>query len=85
MKMDYDGKMIWVKQSFASMNSLLIDNDDNLLILGMFKGGVDFNFCNNASSLSSNGNNDIYLLKIDRFSKQLVEICREGAVIILVI
>jgi hypothetical protein len=65
MKMDYDGRIIWIKQSFASMNSLLIDNDDNLLILGMFKGGVDFNFCNNASSLSSNGNNDIYLLKID--------------------
>lgn len=69
LKLDNQGDFVWAKSfggsglDFAS--DIQIDNQDNLYILGQYKNTVDFDPGNSSFNLSSSGNDDVYLLKLN--------------------
>jgi hypothetical protein len=68
-KLDSDGNYIWAKtlggevDDFAS--SLVIDSLDNVYTTGLFNGTVDFDPGAGVANLTSAGNNNIYISKLD--------------------
>ncbi|NOQ73951.1 MAG: T9SS type A sorting domain-containing protein [Crocinitomix sp.] len=74
-KYDPLGNFIWQK-SFGGLavdraNALVIDNSNNILITGEFKESVDFDPGPEEHWRTSNGTQDVYLLKLDTSGKYL--------------
>lgn len=69
LKLDPMGDFLWAK-SFGSSNDdsgfdLVSDDSGNVYIAGEYKGTVDFDPDTSSFYLTSNGNKDIFLLKLD--------------------
>jgi hypothetical protein len=68
-KLDPNGELIWVKQiggtSFDYAYSIALDAYANVFITGAFKGTADFDPGPGTVNLSSNGNDDIFIQKLD--------------------
>lgn len=69
LKLSGNYVLSWVKQIGGLMNeaahSISIDPSGNIFLTGYFSGVVDFDPGINSFSLSSNGSNDIFILKLD--------------------
>jgi|26BtaG_2_1085354.scaffolds.fasta_scaffold13470_1 hypothetical protein len=68
LKLDADGEFIWVKQMAGAEsefgNALAVDANNNLYITGTFKATTNFD-PNGIYELTSAGNEDIFVLKMD--------------------
>jgi hypothetical protein len=69
LKLDSNGNFIWAK-SFGNDSSnwgqsIICDSENNLYITGFFSNTVDFDPSENVSNLISNGQSDIFILKLD--------------------
>ncbi|NOT74308.1 MAG: hypothetical protein HOP08_05215 [Cyclobacteriaceae bacterium] len=68
-KFNSDGQLIWAKAfggtNIDQGNAVTIDNSGNILITGMFVGTADFNPGTGVNNLTSLGNRDVYVLKLD--------------------
>ena len=69
LKLSPDGSFIWVK-NFGSSDpdrpgSVAIDKANNVVIIGQFGGTVDFDPGGGTTNLTSNGGQDIFLLKLN--------------------
>ncbi|MBA6152342.1 SBBP repeat-containing protein [Gelidibacter maritimus] len=68
-KLDVDGNLLWVKQMGSEKTdqgiALTVDMDGNVYITGGFSGTVDFNPDAETLSLTSNGQSDIFIQKLD--------------------
>ena len=74
-KMDSNGNLLWARNIAGSINQMsyhydwgktfAIDDSYNIYLTGYFWGDVDFNPGIGVDSLSSNGNSDIYICKLD--------------------
>lgn len=68
-KMDSNGNLVWVRtfgsNDYDSAANLFLDNSGNSFITGSFNGTVDFDPSIGTAVLTSFGNNDIYVLKLD--------------------
>lgn len=68
-KTDNNGSLIWVKQIGGTgddvATSLAIDASGYIYVTGYFSGTVDFDPNASVTSLTSAGNNDIFILKLD--------------------
>jgi hypothetical protein len=72
MKFDLYGSFLWAKRFggsgndvVRSMDSKLDDIEADLYLTGTFRGNVDFDPSANAFSVSSNGGDDCYILKLN--------------------
>ncbi len=72
LKLNPIGNLIWAKQlggPFSEYNgwrdNMTLDNQGKLLISGLFQGTVDFDLGPETYELTSNGDYDIFLLKMD--------------------
>ncbi|MEM8510283.1 MAG: T9SS type A sorting domain-containing protein [Bacteroidota bacterium] len=71
LKLDADGEFVWAKSfgkqtSPAQIATLAIDADSNLICVGAFRETADFNPSDTEIfNLTSNGNEDVYILKLD--------------------
>lgn len=67
-KLNKDGNFIWAKQigetNYNFGYSLKTDSKDNVLLTGSFRGTVDFNPGAGVFNLESNGNSDVFVLKL---------------------
>lgn len=70
-KFDSEGAHIWSKSFGNSLQdfgrAITTDNNDNVWVLGLFLGSIDFG----GGTLTSNGQVDIYLLKLDENGNHL--------------
>ncbi len=71
-KYDSNGQLNWVKHfasesnlMFATLSSLTIDNQNNILLVGYFSNTVDFDPNSNNYFLTSNGATDIFVAQYD--------------------
>jgi len=70
LKLNSNGEFIWAK-SLDSPNiytykySISIDNNEDLIISGSFEGTVDFDFGSGVFNATSNGETDMFILKIN--------------------
>ncbi len=67
LRLDAGGNFIWVKDigsSYTDPKSLTIDNSGNILTTGVFSGTSDFDPGAGITSLTGQGNNDIFVLKL---------------------
>lgn len=65
-KLDSDGNFQWAMQfPFQDVSAVAFDQNDNILLTGFFMGTVDFDTSESVSTLTSIGNNDIYIEKIN--------------------
>lgn len=68
-KMDKDGNLLWVKAFAGSQNeegqAIAVDANGNVYITGFFTGTVDFNPSNLKFNLTSSGENDVFVSKLD--------------------
>ncbi|MBA3682931.1 MAG: T9SS type A sorting domain-containing protein [Bacteroidetes bacterium] len=68
-KLDAAGNFIWAKQIGGSqqnyISSIVLDAANNIYATGYFNGTVDFDPGAGISNLSSNGNSDAFILKLD--------------------
>ena len=68
-KLDPDGNLIWVKQMGSAFldwsNSISIDVNGDVYTTGRFSSTVDFDPGSGVTNLTSNGNTDIYIQKLD--------------------
>ena len=69
-KLDSNGNFIWVKQlgsgGYDEGLSIALDNNANVYTTGYFVGTIDFNPGNGTYNLSSAGNKDIFIQKLDK-------------------
>ncbi|WP_370088627.1 T9SS type A sorting domain-containing protein [Ekhidna sp.] len=69
LKLNSEGEFIWAKQIGGDDNQsatrIVTDNNGNVVIAGNFRGTADFNPNQATYDLTSNGNYDNYLLKLD--------------------
>ncbi|MFT4661981.1 MAG: hypothetical protein ACI8XB_002265 [Patiriisocius sp.] len=73
LKLDFDGNFIWAKSAGGESSNggggIVIDEDKNLYIVGMFRATIEFNSGNdsfNLSTLSLDINTrNVYILKLD--------------------
>lgn len=69
LKLDVDGNFIWVKSlsgtNYISAYSISIDSKSNIYVAGTFYGTIDFNPDTPTFNLTSAGNNDIFISKLD--------------------
>ena len=69
LKLDANGDFLWVKTigglTSDAPNSIDIDGDNNIHVLGFFSGTVDFDPGPGALNLTSNGSSDIFVLKLN--------------------
>ena len=68
-KLDMYGNLLWAK-SIGGIDldrgmKILADISENTYVIGDFQGTVDFNPGTNIYNLTSNGNSDIFILKLD--------------------
>ena len=63
------GALIWAKQILGVMSAspmdMIVDQQGSILICGSFAGTTDFDPGTNVHEVSSNGSNDIFILKLD--------------------
>lgn len=68
-KLDPSGAFLWAKriggQNYDNGNSVALDSNSNVYVTGFFSGTVDFDPGNAGYFLSSSGNDDIFVLKLD--------------------
>ena len=68
IKLDTDSSLIWSKiisGGESSINSIKVSND-NIYVLGEFKESVDFNFGDGEDIYTSNGEEDVFILKLTK-------------------
>ncbi|NMH27756.1 T9SS type A sorting domain-containing protein [Flavobacterium silvaticum] len=69
VRLDSDGNFIWAKKvggtQADSVNSLVIDADENIIVAGMFAETADFDPGNGVQNLTATGSWDAFLLKLD--------------------
>lgn len=59
------GQLLWVKGFPGTINSLQIDNKGGIFVTGDFQGKSDFDPDTTQFILNSEGNNDVFVLKLD--------------------
>lgn len=68
-KLNLSGELIWVRSMGSEFNdegtAILVDNLENIFVAGHFKGTLDFDLNNGINNITSNGNSDLFLQKID--------------------
>lgn len=68
-KLDSNGHLVWLKQigneGADSGNAIAVDVNGNVYSTGIFSGLVDFDPNENVANMSSLGDNDIYIQKLD--------------------
>jgi len=68
-KLDLNGNLVWAKSfggsSVDASKDLTIDLNGDILLTGHFRNTVDFDMGVNVFNLSSNGNYDIFVLKLN--------------------
>ncbi|MDY8135401.1 SBBP repeat-containing protein [Aquimarina sp. 2201CG5-10] len=68
-KLNQDGNFLWVKQIGSADSefgtSITTDINNNLYISGSFHETIDFNPGNGINNMTSNGDSDIFILKLD--------------------
>ena len=68
-KLDADGNFIWAKSmgesSYDEGSSILIDDSGNVCLTGFFKGTVDFDPGEATLELTSNGDKDVFIQKLN--------------------
>jgi hypothetical protein len=68
-KLDDNGNLIWVKSMGGPSNDsgqgIAVDNSGNVHTVGLFKGTSDFDPGANSNSLTSEGESDIFISKLD--------------------
>ena len=68
-KLDVTGNLLWSKSMGSTGNDasfcLNVDNNNNILIGGMFEGNLDFDLSVSTNTLTSYGFQDAYILKLD--------------------
>jgi len=69
-KIDSSGNLVWIKTMGSITgddkgNSIISDSNGNLFIVGNFTGSVDFDPGLGISNLTSNGDNDVFIQKLD--------------------
>ncbi|MBK9248406.1 MAG: SBBP repeat-containing protein [Ignavibacteria bacterium] len=68
-KLDSAGNLLWVKQMRGTLNdggyAIAIDESCNVYTAGFFKGTVDFNPDSEIYELTSDGDYDIFITKLD--------------------
>ncbi len=70
-KLDASGNFVWVKQIGGTVvgvdkgNGIAVDANGNVFTTGTFSGTVDFDSGAGTSNLTSAGNTDIFILKLD--------------------
>jgi hypothetical protein len=71
LKLDPSGNYLWAKSVGSALSNdsrgITVDSNGNSVISGMYTGTVDFNPGGGSADLTSNGSNDIFLLKLDSF------------------
>lgn len=69
LKMDTNGNLIWAKQMGGNnqviSQAIATDMDGNVYTTGSFEGTTDFDPSSNITNLTSNGDDDIYVQKLD--------------------
>tara|TARA_R110002050_G_scaffold109799_1_gene221296 strand:+ start:10032 stop:12986 length:2955 start_codon:yes stop_codon:yes gene_type:complete len=70
MKLSAIGNFIWAKHvggsSFDTSYGMDVDNDDNIFIAGEFSGTADFDPSSSTNSLTSHGDKEGYVLKLNK-------------------
>lgn len=69
-KLDVNGNFVWAKQmggltAIASASAITMDASDNIICLSSFNGNVDFDPGPATYTLSSSGNSDVAIMKLD--------------------
>ena len=68
-KLDASGNFVWAKGMLGTMESrayvMTLDSLGDVYITGYFQGTVDFDPNAGTTNLTSNGNHDLYVLKLD--------------------
>ncbi|MEM7368310.1 MAG: SBBP repeat-containing protein [Bacteroidota bacterium] len=68
-KLDSNGHLLWVKQMGGILedraSTLTADTDGNIYVTGVFRETVDFDPNSGITNLSSSGNKDIFIQKLD--------------------
>jgi len=65
-KLDNTGNVLWAKQFAATAQSVSTDISGNVFCTGSFSGTVVFDPVTNTQNLTSTGNKDIFILKLDK-------------------
>lgn len=69
LKLDKDGKYIWVKQMGGSLydraSSLCFDDSSNILVTGYFDGTADFDPGTGVFNITALGKDDAFIVKLD--------------------
>ena len=70
LKLDNNGDFVWARNiggtgTYDEVKSLVVDSDDNVVITGNFELTVDFDFGTNVHNITSNGNRDVFVQKLD--------------------
>ena len=69
LKLDTAGNLLWAKSIGGSnstfVTAMKLDSDDNVLLTGYFDGNTDFDPGTDTTLLTSNGNQDIFVSKLD--------------------
>ena len=70
LKLDNNGDFVWARNiggtgTYDEVKSLVVDSDGNVVITGNFGLTVDFDFGTNVHNITSNGNRDIFVQKLD--------------------
>jgi len=68
LKLDKDGNFIWARNIGGGYNtrpSIALDNQENIIISGDFRGTWDFDPGANTFNLTSTGKHDIFITKLD--------------------
>lgn len=66
-KVNEVGNFLWAKQIGKVIPmSICIDNRDNIVIVGIYEGTVDFNPGSGIFNLTEKGNGDVFILKLDK-------------------
>jgi gliding motility-associated-like protein len=81
-KLSSSGDFVWAKQLGGTTNdrltSLTIDNQGNLLLTGYFNGVADFDPAPSTFYLTSTGDADIFLLKLDAANGNFIWVDQVG-------